>query len=393
MKAMNTFKYAMVAVVGMLPLLFLTACKKETKAECSGAPTITGISATTDRSLVMQEGNLSDWIIIHGTNLCGTKQILFNDVEDSLKAAFITATEITLAVPRGIPSQVNNKITVVTPGGSAEYSFKVNIPALEIYGMNNEYIPADSTMIILGKNFDLYNVTPEGGKVLFGNTEAAIVRANGDSVFVTVPAGTPAQAKLQIKDGNGVMYPVPGQYKDARGMIFNYDPYQGVNGITISHGPSPAPVSGNYALLKGNYGAWEWNENYHTMANVKLASLGITGPVSNYLIKFEINVMSPWQVDPTAAWNFDPLKFDFSLSNGNTYEYAWAPFSSSPFTTLGWKTITIPLSSVVGGGNAMPDINGSLGTDDTFVRFFIHGGYGTALNMAWDNFRIVPKDQ
>lgn len=376
-------------------LTLINACKKDnSSAACSGTPTITAIVPTTNRSIALTKGNLSDWIIIRGTNLCNVKTVVFNDVVDSLKSAFITPNEITLAIPRAVPANVTNKITVQAPGGSATYEFEINIPEIVVTGMNNEYTPEGATMVILGKNFDLYEITPEKGKVFFGNQEAAVDRNTPDSVFVKVPAGIAAGTKLKMKDGNGVEYTVPGQYRDPRGILWNYDPYTGWNsGLIITNGPVPAPISGNYAYVKGNYNAWEWNENYHTLGNFTLANLGVSGPVSNYNIKFEINTLTPWTYDhANPTWNYTPLKFDIGLSNGVTYEYAWAPFADGDFATKGWKTITIPLELLKGNGASMPDITGAYATDNAFMRFFIHGGYAVNLDMAWDNFRIVPKD-
>lgn len=83
-----------------------------------------------------------------------------------MKDAYITSSEITLRIPRVVPKNVINKITVVSAGGSAEINCALAISTLLVSGMSNEYAPARQKMAIVRQNFDFYVVTDEKGKIL-----------------------------------------------------------------------------------------------------------------------------------------------------------------------------------------------------------------------------------
>lgn len=371
----------MIAVIAVV-----SSCKKEaSNNQCSGTPVISKISPTTDRDASTTGGSLSDWVIIQGSDLCGAKKIMFNDVEVDLSSAYITPTEITVAVPRGIPTVKNNKVTLSTATGDVTFDYDVSIPPLLLVGMYNEYTAAGSMMAILGKNFDLYELNKENGKIEFGGKEVAIERSTPDSIFFKVPSDAAINAKIQVKDKRGTLTTVPGQYKDNRGMIYNMDGpsdyFWNHDRLTIQAGPLPAPISGKYVYWKGKYNdgkQWDWDEHFHLVQGPKLADAGVVGASTNFLIKFEINVMSDWDKDALKIKMF-----------GQDYE--WKPFTNLPFTTSGWKTITIPLSVYKENG-APIDITQVRANASSEIRLYIHGEDPLDVNMAVDNFRIVPKD-
>ncbi len=373
----------------VMAVAVVTSCKKESKTSseptCSGKPVITKISTTTDRTEDNTGGSLSDWIIIQGSNLCGAKKIMFNDVEVDLSTAYITPTEITVAIPRGIPTVVNDQVTLSTKGGDATFSYTVSVPNLIVTGMYNEYTPAGATMTITGKNFDLYELNPENGKVIFGGAEIAIDRSTADSIFFKVPTAATVNSQLKLKDKRGIETVVPGKYKDNRGMIYNMDGpsdfFWNHDRLTIQDGPIPAPISGKYVYWHGVYNdgkEWDWDEHFHVVQNTKLADAGVIGSSSNYLIKFEINVLNEWSKDYMRIKMF-----------GQDYE--WRPYSNLPFTTSGWKTITIPFSVFKDNG-APIDISQTQANGSTEVRLYIHGKDKMDVKIALDNFRIVPKN-
>lgn len=375
------FQNLRTVVLAFIVISIIASCKKESaKEQCSGQPVITKISGTTDRTVSTEAGSLSDWIIIQGTDLCGVTKMMFNDIEVNLANAYITPNEITVSVPRGIPTEINDKVTLQSQGGSTTFDYKVSIPDLLILGMYNEYTQTGATMTILGKNFDLYELDATNGKVVFDGTEVAIDRATPDSIFFKVPMDASVNAKLKLKDKRGIETIVPGQYKDNRGMIYTMDrtDYWNSAQLTTQDGPIPAPVNGKYAYWKGSYNSWDWNEHYHVVSNPKLADINVVGSSNNFSIKFEIDVLNDW--DKNA------LKIKIL---GKDYE--WKPFTNLPFTTSGWKTITIPLSVYKQDGSPI-QISQAEANANTEMRLYIHGGDPINIDMAIDNFRIVPNN-
>ena len=355
----------------------LSGCKKDDMNVCGGTPALSSVTSTTDRTATAASGNLADWIIIHGTNLCNVSKVSFNDVDASLTDAYITSTEITLQVPRSIPKNVTNTVTVTTASGSAQLSYKLSIPSLTVNGMSNEYAAVGQKMAIVGMNFDLYDVNPAKGKVLWNGTALAITKTTADSVYFVVPANAAAGDQLQVQDANGIKTAVPGRYKDNRNIVFGYDTNGSVWGgnTYISTGPAPAPVNGPYIRINQSIGAWAWTE-FTVNNNIVLPADVIANP-TNYVLRFEVNTLKPF--------NTNVIKFaiDGDPGSGTVNTYLWKP--ATPFYTRGqWSTQTIPLSTFI---NKPADLAKPQHTLD----FLFHGDGALDADISFDNFRIVPK--
>nr|WP_121271404.1 glycan-binding surface protein [Pedobacter schmidteae] len=359
----------------------LFSCKKDKVDSCSGAPGITKVSTTLNRDEGKDKGNLSDWIIIQGTNLCDVNSVSFNSIDANLKDAFINANEVTIRVPRGVPSDVNNKIILKTSHGTAEYNYTIIIPPLSVERMLNEYTPAGETMVIIGKNFDLYEINPTNGKVIFGTTEVAIDRATSDSVYFKVPANAAANTVIKLKDKRNTISTVPGFYSDNRGIIYDMETpskYWNSAVLVLQNGPVPTPIANKYAYWKGKYLTFAWNEAFHVAAAPKLGDYNVVGSSNNFTIKFEMNVLD--------TWKGSNIKIKLQ---GITY--TWVPPSGFPVKTKGWETVRIPLN-VFKVSNVPITITPTQAATATELRIYIHGATVEDLNMAIDNFRIVPND-
>lgn len=360
----------------LLGTVALAGCQKEAADICGGPPALTGVTAPTDRTLVSTTGNLADWIIIKGSNLCQVSKLAFNDVEVSLADAYITATEITVQVPRVVPKNVSNTITVTTAGGTAQTTYTLSIPPLSVTSMANEYAAPGQRAAIVGRNFDLYEVSPAKGKVLWNGTPLAITRTTADSVYFVVPASAAPGDQLKVVDANGKTTAVPGRYKDNRNIVFGYDQGGSVWGGTtyITTGPTPAPVNGAYIRISQAIGAWAWTE-FTVNNNVVLPADVIANP-GNYVLRFEVNTLKPF--------SSNVIKFVIDGDAGATNTYQWKP--ATPFYTRGqWSTQTVPLSSFI---NKPADLSRPLHT----LNFLFHGDGALDADISFDNFRIVPKD-
>lgn len=360
----------------LLGTVALAGCKKEAEDVCGGTPALSSVTSTTDRTKTNASGNLADWIIIHGSNLCNVSQVSFNDVNASLTDAYITSTEITLQVPRAVPKNVTNTITVTTPGGTAQTKYTLSIPALSVSGMSNEYAAPGQKAAIVGMNFDLYDVSPAKGKVLWNGTAVPITKTTADSVYFVVPASATPGATLKVVDANGKETAVPGRYKDNRNVLFGYDTNGSVWGgnTFITTGPAPAPVNGPYVRVNQSIGAWAWTE-FSTNNNIALPADVVANP-GNYVMRFEVNTLKPF--------NTNAIRFSIDGDAGATNTYTWTP--ATPFNTRGqWSTMTIPLSSFI---NKKTELNKPLHE----CKFVFLGDGSLDADISFDTFRIVPKD-
>jgi hypothetical protein len=354
----------------------LTGCKKDDTEVCGGAPTLTGVTAPTDRTQVSTTGNLADWIIVKGTNLCNVSKLSFNDVEVSLADAYITTTEITVQIPRVVPKNVTNTITVVTAGGTAQTTYTLSIPPLTVTSMANEYVAPGQKGAIVGLNFDLYEVSPAKGKVLWNGIPLTITKTTADSVYFMVPANAAPGDQLKVQDANGKTTDVPGRYKDSRNIIFGYDTNGSVWGGTtfITTGPTPAPINGPFLRVNQPIGAWAWTE-FTVNNNIVLPAAVVANP-GNYVLRFEVNTLK--------AFNANVIKFAIDGDPGSGLNtYLWKP--ATPFFTRGqWSTQTIPLSNFITN-------TANLNKPQHECKFIFHGDGALDADISFDNFRIVPK--
>ncbi|OUJ70404.1 glycan-binding surface protein [Hymenobacter crusticola] len=354
--------------------LSFSSCKKDDDNVCGGTPAITQVSSATDRTASIAKGSLADWIIIQGSNFCNVQKIVFNDVEASLEDAYITPTEITVRVPRAIPKEVNNKISLVTAGGSAETTYTLSIPPLVIAGMSNEYTPAGQRMAIVGQNLDLYGITPETGKVLWAGTALPITKTTADSAYFIVPASAAKGATVKVVDANNVTRDVPGQYKDDRNMIFSYDTGGSVWGADtyITTAATPGPINGKYLRVNKTIAAWEWTE--FSATNLAISNDVVANP-AGYVLKFEVNTVKPFSTNA--------IKFMIDGNADKVNTYIWKPVA--PFNTRGkWSTMSIDLKSFIN-----TPLLASKAQHE--FKFIFHGDGALDADIAFDNFRIVPK--
>ena len=356
--------------------LALSGCKKDEVDACGGTPSLTSVTSTTDRAATSTAGNLADWIIVQGTNLCNVSKLSFNDVDVSLADAYITATEITVQVPRIVPKNVTNTITVTTAGGTAQTAYTLSVPVMTVKSMANEYAAPGQKAAIVGSNFDLYEVTPAKGKVLWNGTALAITKTTADSVYFVVPASATPGATLKVVDANGKETAVPGRYKDDRNIIFGYDTNGSVWGGTtfITTGPTPAPVNGPFVRINQSIGAWVWTE-FSTHNNIALPADVATNP-GNYVLRFEVNTIKPF--------NTNAIRFSIDGNVDSKNTYWWTP--TTPFNTRGqWSTMTIPLSAFI---KDAAELNKPLHE----CKFVFLGDGSLDADISFDTFRIVPKD-
>jgi len=120
------------------------SCKKEAAPDY-GIPTIARVAQPLDSSSIVT-GSFTQWVIIYGTHLGSTQSVSFNDQEAPYKTFYASDTSVTVQIPRAIPQNVTNTVTVTTKGGTATFQFTTDIPALQLSGMFNEYTPAGATI-------------------------------------------------------------------------------------------------------------------------------------------------------------------------------------------------------------------------------------------------------
>jgi hypothetical protein len=393
----------------LLTLLLLTAavaCKKNN----SEGPVITGIRAASPapNDSMLTKAGPGQVVVIQGANLASAKQILFNGYPAPFNPALFANNMIIVAIPADMPfGRLNpddlNKVKVITPDGEAEYSFPIVPSAATITGMNNEdALPGDRVTIYGSNFFFVKKVVFPGGIEVTTNLSA---NDAGNQLQVTVPTGVTTGGSIKIETIYGTVTSVLLFSDLTTGVLHNSDNVSKfVWGCDVVTDASLFPGGrGTYnrmtfSNVNGNDGAW-WNSgrSLHTSSVQWIPVSNLNDPLDNYAIKFEINLKTPWSAGKLLV--LKDSKFD-------TYGALYAPWlnadgSTTTFTTNGWQTITIPLTSfkakdgsgTLGMGPVVTSLKTLVGDSGagSFDLAFLNPG-STAIakfDMAIDNIRIV----
>jgi hypothetical protein len=385
--------------------LLLVACEKDDM----GAPVITGVRnyAPSPDDSVLQSLQPGQWVILTGHHLSGATQIVINGVSTDFNNSLFSDTYAVVQVPAVIPfpiipAEQQNTIQYVTTGGSTIFAFDVSTPAPTITSISNENANAGDVVRINGTNLFLLN------KLSFAGTEITAYTLSNDGTFVTFTLPEISGTGPVVVANKSGEYTTPYSVNDPNDLLCNFDD---VN--TLSWGPSTdnsgTAFPGNkgyYAILKndgltnGNFSWWEGGRSINTNGVEWLpptAGDSLRGPVSDFAVKFEINIPDEWSgttiiLAKDYGWNYVARYEPWSLGNGKI----------APFSTDGkWMTVTIPLSEFRtkpnGGkdGTGVPagSLKALLGdsASGSFHVFTVNdsGAASPALNIAVDNIRVV----
>ncbi len=245
------------------------------------------------------------------------------------------------------------------------------LPSLSVSRMLNEYTPAGETMVILGSNFDVHKFTSTNGKVLFGDTEGKIIRGTKDSLYVIVPASARPGVTVKVISGAKIEKTVPYLYQDNRNIIFDFE--SGSTSPFSTKSATPGPISGKYVRVKQEIESWAVID--FVQGNVALPAEAVKDPDA-YVLKFEVNTLKPFNA------NMIKLMIDGDYHQVNTFFWK----THQTFDTNGkWVTHSVDLNKIVN-----TPLKESLSKHK--IKFSFHGNGLLDADMAFDNFRIVPKE-
>ena len=355
------------------------SCKKDAAPDY-GIPTIARVAQPLDSSSIVT-GSFTQWVIIYGTHLGSAQSVSFNDQEVPYKTFYASDTSVTVQIPRAIPKNVTNTITVKTKGGTATFQFTTLIPDLKVTGMLNEYTAAGDTLTVTGSNFDLYNLDTSATSISFtGGSSANVVRSTATTLKVIVPAGAqPGPITVKGIAPLNISVTTTAWWWDNRNFLFDMSHFSGWNGNSyLSSGPDPVPVNGPYfKVAKSWQGGWAWDPFCSNNCAMPAELVNDPSQYVNYALKFEMYTPLP----PPAL----PLKLYMCFNSGNFKEFFYdAGNGSYPFSTGGrWQTFTVPLKS---WGN----LAGFTFSNPIIMEFMLKDSNPSQSNFSICNFRMVP---
>jgi len=383
-----------------------SSCKKDANTG-SGTPVITRVRsyAGTPGDSVLTQTNPGNYVVLQGSHFTGIKAVYFDGVEANVNTALGSDDNIPVIVPTipfaTLDQTKLNTITVVTATGQVTFKFPVVPLATVVTSMSNEDALAGETVTVNGSNFFYIDkvILPGGITVSSG----IVTNDLGTTLTFTVPTGVTTGGPIQVVNRYGTGTSVLLFDDFTTGVTNNFDNVNNYSwglssGATNSSSAFPNNT-GYYGVLSATSipaGDWGWYNGGRSInlnpAQLVPAADVASGSLSNYAIKFEINVpaSTPW-VNGSIF---------LSINYGFTYLAAYDPWknsdgTSTAFTTNGWQTVVIPLSQFrTNDGAGSPDVSisdliGSSG-NNALSFFFINDGTTvvTAFTAAIDNIRV-----
>ena len=444
MKLQNKIPFSLFCLIALVASFSMVSCEDEPdKYEVAdGLPTVRYIRSpyAVSADSLITEASTGTTICLVGENLRSIYELYFNDVQAILNSSYMTDNTVIVDVPQSIPTEVSNKMYMVTRNGeTVEYDFSVTVPAPTLTTMSCEYAPAGSEVTITGNYFvDDPNVPLS---VVFpGDIEVTeFTNISQSSISFIIPECT-EEGAIDVTTIYGTTTSAF-HYLDTRGMLFDFD---GMTGLG-NHGWHDRTITSDETSITGNFvqlgdgnttldaaggwndsqfafeywpGSWNTPTDYPEGEGIRLYDLADFSDYTNMSIKFEMYIPS------SNPWSSGAMQVIFAgtnlvtYGNGGTDIYGNAIAGPNntyfqndelpralyrPWTTTGsyhtddqWVTVSLPISSnfIYGfnGGTA----TGTLSADDfaSLVIFVTGGGVeGTECTplIKIDNIRAVPN--
>ena len=346
-----------------------------------GPPSIRKVATPADTATALSSGALTQMIIIQGNNLTDVKTILFNDVEVDLSTIYATRYKITLPIPRILPEEVSNTLTVTTDKGTTNFPFEVTIPPLVVEGFYNEFVQSGDTAQIVGDYLDLYEITEELGTFNLNGVEAKVLDFTDKSFKVVIPEGTPDNSVFTMSSPR-LDTPLSFKYREFGDQILNYEDLSS-NGIWagaefVTDGTRPADpdlLIGKFTRFTGTYSAWAWTWIFGGGFNLENAD--IAANPQDYYVKFEVLTKRNKPIN------------DFE--NISIQNIKWEPGKGGvSLNTYGeWKTIRLNATDVFKDDNAPTKASLAVGWNSFGISH--QPGNEVSPDFSFCNFRFVKK--
>jgi hypothetical protein len=337
-------------------------------------PTLTAITPT--------EAQFGDEITLQGTDLDLVTHVVFTgDVQADVNMA--TADMATVTVP--VAAQTGPFTLFTTNGTGIVSSFDLTILVSTnavITSIPGMAAPGDMISIV-GENLDEINevIFPdEVPATMFGTKTATLIE-----VFVPMATAIgPGNIKFVTFTGEEFFSPEINfqgvePVADPGLVFFNFDDLGSWWGDTggVENDPSLSLDGSNYFRVNASLSGWAgffWRNGGNGFPGAAIGT-----DVANYVLKFDINVLEPL-TGGVIHWRLKGSEGDFW--------YRWLPWEATgSYSTNGWVTVTIPLTSFTDnygwGSLTISDLNSI--TEDFGVAF---NEGNSMVNLCIDNVRF-----
>ncbi len=244
-------------LLAVASIALFSACSDD-ESSGGGQPVIESVSFAMNDSIV-DKGYANNMYIIKGKGFTGTQKIYFNDTDTYFNSTLVTDEVILVTIDEDTPYEnAPNELKVVTPEGTATYTFVVAPPAPTLKSFQ-PVNAADGEQITIYGTFFLNPIVTVGG------VQAEVVSSTLTEIVAILPTGSQLKkVKVETISGESEWGTAVGTaiYDDAfyapwdieswNNHVYVNDAskaYQGVTFIT--------KTMDGWGNLQGN---WAWND-------------------------------------------------------------------------------------------------------------------------------------
>lgn len=366
--------------------------------------------------------NPGDSVYVYGTNLVLVQNFSYGGTPITSYKINLAGTALGFKMPS--PAPTSGQVSLTTKTGSSNFKIEA-LPT--ITGVSNENANPGDSVYVYGTYLKSVQSFTFGGADISaykssnkGNSIGFVLPASPQSgiVSITTAFGT-ASTVYKVNDRNntdGVLANMEwsdyfgwgwwggatltvNSAANSQGWITVRSDFDGVLGTNnsqfVSYKTTGTMKSGDGSSSDGKYNfpingditkGWKW-----------IAESNLSDPVDNWAIKFEMSIAHPW--------NGGTLCFTSGFAGNYMARYEpWQITASgtAAFSTKGWQTVTIPLSSFRasdktlgdGKGASVTSLTSLLGsTGSTSLNIYLHNfstaSITTDFYAAFDNVRVV----
>jgi hypothetical protein len=376
------------------------------------APTITAISNVF--------ANPGDSVYVYGTDLFLVQSLSYGGATISSARLSFDGTAIGFKMPS--PAPTSGEVSITTKSGTATFKI-VALPT--ITGISNDnaspgdsvyvygtYLKGIQSVTFSGATISSFVSATDGSSVAF--IMPTITTSGPASITTSFGTATTAYNVYNIYNVQFVGVATTGVLANLEwGNAFGWSWWGGVKyttgntawgGITDFNGVLGSSTNSQFAyfnsgIMNSGDGTSSWPGTYTFPIGAAqwIPTANLSDPVGNWAIQFEMSVAHPW--------NGSTLCFESGFAGNYVARYEPWQISASgtkAFSTKGWQTVTIPLSSFraedsklgKGKGVSVASLNDLLGgTGNTGLNIYLHNfstsPTATGFYAAFDNIRVV----
>ncbi|ETZ24907.1 glycan-binding surface protein [Pedobacter sp. V48] len=347
------------------------------------APTFVGISNL--------YANPGDSVYVYGKDLFFIQRFSYRGTPIQSFKSDTSGNSIGFLMPA---ATTDDKISIITKSGTLNHKI---IATPVIAGITNENAnPGDSVYI--------YGTYLKGIQTLtFAGTAITsfVSSSNGSNVGFVLPTITQS-GPVSLTTQFGTATTVYNVHDVATGSISNWDSnfnwqYWGAGKQTKGDSNFPGNSSTYFVFdingLSSNDG-WPWSTNIPMNAIQWVPQTNIADTVSHWAFKFEVNIPKTWKGTTVNI-----------VSGVGGYMARWEPWrinatTTVPYSTKGWSTVTIPLTSFrashpeLGEGmgaslTKIADLTGESGNTSCIIYIHNYTTSSASFYGGIDNLRVV----